>query len=226
MIKNFTNKDQAYELIKLGVPFESADCKLVARRVDMFGNPIAKSKLEYEIQVIQAGKYYKIPKNPSLGAYDELPCWSVGGLIHLLPKYIHDEGGLLGELTIGKDFVAYLYKYDDGHTDIEVLKSENTMIESLIEMIKALHDIYDIDFHKEFYENIENVMRIGQPKDLWFKYLKVGDMVRTNKNTIEVIRKKYEDSFMLGFDANGRNNLAPDGYFPIAIAGIEPATKE
>jgi hypothetical protein len=93
-------------------------------------------------------------------------------------------------------------------------------------MIKTLHDIYNIDFHKEFFGNIENVMRIGQPKDLWFKYLKVGDKVRTNKTTVEVIRKKYEDSFVLGFDANGRNNLTSDGYFPIAIAGVEPAVKE
>ena len=62
-------------------------------------------------------------------------------------------------------------------------------------------------------------------KDTWFKTLNVGDKVWTGfapTGGVEIIRKKYEKSFMLGFDANGRDNLAPDGFFPIAVAGCKP----
>ena len=62
----------------------------------------------------------------------------------------------------------------------------------------------------------------GIGKDSWFHQLKIGDKVRTRKGRIETIRKKYEGSYMLGFDAEGRTGCAPDGYFPIAIAGCSP----
>ena len=63
---------------------------------------------------------------------------------------------------------------------------------------------------------------IGIGTDTWFQQLKVGDKVETYDGRIETIRKKYEDSFMLGFDAEGRENCAPDGYFPIAISECRP----
>lgn len=59
-------------------------------------------------------------------------------------------------------------------------------------------------------------------KDTWFHQLKVGDKVNTGNGKIETIRKKYENSYMLGFDTNGRTNCAPDGYYPIAISGCYP----
>lgn len=59
----------------------------------------------------------------------------------------------------------------------------------------------------------------GMGMDTWFEQLKVGDEVYTSEGRKEIIRKKYEGSYMLGFDANGRTNCASDGYYPIAIAG-------
>lgn len=59
----------------------------------------------------------------------------------------------------------------------------------------------------------------GMGMDTWFNSLKVGDEVYTGEGRKEVVRKKYENSYMLGFDANGRTNCAQDGYYPIAIAG-------
>lgn len=71
----------------------------------------------------------------------------------------------------------------------------------------------------ELYE-IENAMKTGQPKDLWFNLLEVGDTVFTGYGN-EIIRKKY-DSAMIGFDANGADNLSKDGYRVIAVSALTP----
>ena len=64
------------------------------------------------------------------------------------------------------------------------------------------------------------VLKTGQPKDIWFELLKVGDTVFTGYDN-EIIRKKY-GSFMIGFDANGRDNTSDDGFYPIAVSGLTP----
>lgn len=67
---------------------------------------------------------------------------------------------------------------------------------------------------------IEIAMKTGQPKDTWFDLLEVGDTVFTGYDN-EVIRKKYA-SYMIGFDANGRDNLSKRGHFVVAVAGLTP----
>ena len=115
---NFTTKEQSLNLIKFGLDRDTAD---------MCYNYNFVTETNSEIPAIVVGTLHDTTLN-------NIPCWSVGALLKLMPLYITKEGVCFNRLIYRNniEYSAGIGKYDEYLVSFE----SDSLLESVIECIK------------------------------------------------------------------------------------------
>lgn len=103
-MKHYTSVKQSKHLLELGLKPETADFCYVIDYTE--SNKYGKD--EYELQ--------EDPYNCLVHAVDNIPCWSVGALLEVMPKQLEKQKywrTLLVDIKSGRDVVSYVNYGDD-----------------------------------------------------------------------------------------------------------------